>query len=73
MRKDIQLINEIKKLRKILNNSTGVFTEVQKDKAWYILLTLQWVRDLELTEITPLHFCGIHGPSFKQYLKRDKK
>lgn len=71
MRSDKQLINESKKLRKLLNSNQ--FTGEQKDKAWIVILTLQWVKSPDLEGITPLDFCGVHGPTYKNYLKRDKK
>lgn len=58
---------EVKKLRKVLNSKC--FDALEKQKAFLVLTTLQWVRSSQ-TEIGPVDLCGIHGPSYKQYLKK---
>lgn len=69
--RDSRLNGEVIKLRKVLNS--GVFSEDQKKAAWISMLTLQWVRSADHSLITPLDICGIHGPSFKNYLKGKAK
>lgn len=68
MRKEQAIKNEITKLRKVVKSEQ--FTTEQKDKAWSVLLAMQWVLSASDYPISPLDFCGIHSITYKQALKR---